>query len=54
MDEYVTFINKEHHSKVAPPAGSKRIRVHIVYGVKHDGRHKARLVVADGHLTDIL
>jgi Reverse transcriptase (RNA-dependent DNA polymerase) len=30
----------------------KRIRVHIVYDVKHDGRHKARLV-ADGHLTDI-
>jgi hypothetical protein len=29
-----------------------RIRVHIVYNVKHIGRQKARLV-ADGHLTDI-
>ena len=27
-------------------------QVHIVYAVKHDGRHKARLVI-DGHLTDI-
>jgi hypothetical protein len=52
INEYVTFIDKGHHSKVAPAAGFKRIRVHIVYDVKHDGRHKARLV-ADGHLTDI-
>jgi hypothetical protein len=29
-----------------------KIRVHIVYNIKHDGRHKARLV-ADEHLTDI-
>jgi hypothetical protein len=37
---------------VTPPTGFKKIRVHIVYDVKHDGRHKARLV-ADGHLTGI-
>jgi hypothetical protein len=30
----------------------RQIRVHLVYEVKQDGRHKARLV-ADGHLTDI-
>ena len=30
----------------------KKIRVHLVYDVKHDGRHKARLV-AGGHLTDV-
>jgi hypothetical protein len=29
----------------------KKITVHFVYAVKHDGRHKARLV-AGGHLTD--
>jgi Reverse transcriptase (RNA-dependent DNA polymerase) len=52
IDEYVTYIDKGHHSKVTPPTGFKKIRVHIVYDVKHDGRHKARLV-ADGHLTDI-
>ena len=33
------------------PDGYKRINVHLVYAVKHDGRHKARLV-AGGHLTD--
>jgi len=27
--------------------------VHLVFDVKHDGRHKVR-VVADGHLTNIL
>ncbi len=26
------------------PLGYKRIRVHLVFAVKHDGRHKARLV----------
>jgi hypothetical protein len=50
IDEYLTFIDKGHHSKVTPTTGFKKIRVHIVYEVKHDGRHKARL---DGHLTDI-
>jgi hypothetical protein len=40
IDEYVTF----HHTKVSPPAGYKKIRVHLVYDVTLDGRHKARLV----------
>jgi len=35
-----------------PPPGYQKIRVHMIYDVKHDGRHKARLV-ADGHLTGI-
>jgi hypothetical protein len=52
INEYVTLINKSHHTKVIPPNGFKKIRVHLVFDVKHDGRHKARLV-ADGHLTDI-
>jgi Reverse transcriptase (RNA-dependent DNA polymerase) len=52
INEYVTFIDKGHHSKVTPPTGFKRIRVTIVYDIKHDGRLKARLV-ADGYLTDI-
>ena len=34
------------------PEGYKQIHVHLVYDVKHDGRHRARLV-ADGNLTDI-
>jgi hypothetical protein len=52
IDEYTTFIDKCHHTKVNPPSGFKKIRVHLVFDVKHNGRHKARLV-ADGHLTDI-
>ena len=30
--------------------GYQKIRVHLIFAVKYDGRHKARLV-ADGHLT---
>ena len=30
--------------------GYQKIRVHLIFAVKHDGRHKARLV-AGGHLT---
>ena len=38
------------HKKVKnPPRGYHRIKVHLVFAVKFDGRHKARLV-ADGHL----
>jgi Reverse transcriptase (RNA-dependent DNA polymerase) len=52
IDDYITFIDKGHHTKVSPPSGYKKIRVHLVYDVKHNGGHKARLV-ADGPLTDI-
>ena len=38
--------------KGIPGPGHKKIRCHFVYDVKHDGRHKARLV-AGGHLTEI-
>ena len=52
IDEYQTFKDHGHYTKGKPPDGYKKIRVHLVFDVKHDGRHKARLV-ADGHLTDI-
>ena len=32
------------------PDGYQKIRVHLIFAVKHDGRHKAKLV-AGGHLT---
>ena len=32
------------------PNGYQKIRVHLIFAVKHDGRHNARLV-AGGHLT---
>jgi hypothetical protein len=47
--EYQTFIDKGKGG--TPPVGYKKIRCHMVYDVKHDGRHKSRLV-AGGHLTD--
>ena len=34
------------------PKGYQLIRVHTVFDVKHDHRHRAR-VVADGHLIDV-
>ena len=34
------------------PKGYKRIRCHMIYDVKHDGRYKARFV-AGGHLTAV-
>ena len=41
----------DNHKKVKnPPKGYHRIKVHLGFAVKIDGRHKARLV-ADGHLT---
>ena len=52
LNEYSTFEDLGHARTTCIPAGYKKIRVHLVYAVKHDGRHKARLV-ADGHLTDI-
>ena len=47
--EYETFFDKG--KDALPPPGYKKITCHMVYNVKHDGRHKARLV-AGGHLTD--
>ena len=49
IDEYKSFIDKG--VGFNPGSDFKKIRVHMVYAVKHDGRHKARLV-AGGHLTE--
>jgi len=37
IDEYTTFKDLGHKSKVQPPSGYKRISVHLVFDVKHDG-----------------
>ena len=56
MLEYKVFKNwdkaiLDKHKKVMnPPKGYHRIKVQLVFAVKFDGRHKARLV-ADGHLA---
>ena len=50
IDEYTVFTDLGF--KGVPPKGFKKIRVHMVYDVKHDLRRKARLV-ADGNLTQV-
>jgi len=50
LHEYCTF--KDLGKGAKPPDGYRKIRVHLVFDVKHDGCHKSRLV-ADGHLTEI-
>ena len=48
--EYQTFIDKGKGGEA--PVGYKKIRCNMIYDVKHDGRHKARLV-AGGHMTEV-
>ena len=50
LHEYKTF--RDMGSGATIPSGYKKIRTHLIFAVKHDGRHKARMV-ADGHLTDV-
>lgn len=47
--EYNTFEDKGKHAPV--PEGYQKIPTHFVYDIKHDGRHKARMV-AGGHRTE--
>jgi len=50
LNEYKTF--KDLGKGTKAPEGYRKIRVHLVFDVKHDSRHKSRLV-ADGHLTEV-
>ncbi len=50
IQEYQVFKDLGHN--VAIPHGYRAIRVRLVFDVKHDGRHKARLVTG-GHLTPV-
>jgi hypothetical protein len=38
IDEYTTFIDKGHQTKVNPPSGFKKIRVHLVFSMTADIR----------------
>jgi hypothetical protein len=51
LSEYEVFLirGKFHEGNI--PEGYRKIKVHTIFDVKHDGRHKAR-VVANGNLTD--
>jgi len=49
IDEHKSFVDKG--VGFNPGSDCKLIRAHMAYAVKHDGRHKARLV-AGGHLAE--
>ena len=50
MHRFNVFVDKGLNTPV--PDGYKKVKVHLIYDVKHDGRHHAKLV-ADGHLTEL-
>jgi Reverse transcriptase (RNA-dependent DNA polymerase) len=50
LNVYNTF--KDLGLQALAPHGYKKIWAHLVYDVKHNGHHKARMV-ADGHLTTV-
>ena len=52
LAQYKVFKNKGKFSYDKVPKGFQLISVHTIYDVKHDARHRAR-VVANGHLTDV-
>ena len=50
FEKWDKAILDKHKKVMNPPKGYHRIKVHLVFAVKFDGRHKAKLM-ADGHLT---
>jgi hypothetical protein len=50
LQEYETF--HDLGKGALTPAGYKHIQVHMVFDIKHDGRHKSRMV-AGGHMNDV-
>ena len=50
LKEYDVFTDKGRFTCCRIPCGYQLIRVHTIFDVKVDGRHKAQ-VVADRHLT---
>jgi hypothetical protein len=51
LQGFQAFKDIGHSDRTSPPKGYTKITGHMVYAVKHDGRHKARYV-AGGHLTE--
>jgi len=52
LDDYDVFIDRGEFQTSKIPEGFKLIKVHFIFAIKHDGRHKARMV-AGGHLTEV-
>ena len=51
LKEYEVFIDRGKFQTSKIPEVFQKIKVHLIFAIQHDGRHKARMV-ADGHLTD--
>ena len=51
IDQQHDYETHKNEGKGNAPKGHKQISAHFVFDVKHDGRHKTRLV-ADGLLID--
>ena len=50
LDKYNTFNDLVKNG--IPPSIYKKIKIHLIYDIKHDTRHKARCV-ADGYLAEL-
>jgi hypothetical protein len=50
IQDYDVFPDHGYHKWASPPAGYKKTCIPLVFDIKHNGRHKARLVTG-GHLT---
>ena len=46
LKEYECFMDAGVYGKDPPPEAYKKIRVRLIFDVKHDGRHKSRLVAS--------
>ena len=49
LQEYKVFINMGRRKR---SPGNKQNKIHLIYTVKHDGRHQAR-IVANRNMTDV-
>ena len=52
LDEYDVFIDRGEFQTSQIPEQFKKTKVYLIFAIKHDGWHKARMV-ADGHLPEV-
>ena len=51
MSQLVEYDNFIDNGKTWPD-GFQKLKIHLIFDVNHDGKHKSRMV-ADGHRTEI-
>ena len=45
LNEYEVFIEKGKYTILKIPCGYHKVRIHTVFDIKHNGQHRARVVV---------